>query len=136
MSITSYYPVLATADLAAARNFYCQLFGFKALFENDWYVHLAHPEHEFVALALVVKEHDSVPEKGRTAAAGVLINFEVTDVDAEYSRLAAAGATVLLTLRDEPWGQRHFIVAGPDGALIDVITLIPPSKEYASAYVA
>ena len=87
-------------------------------------------------MALVEKAHDSIPEPGRTEAAGVLLNFEVNDVDAEYRRLTAAGAAVLLSLRDEPWGQRHFILAGPDGALIDVITPIAPSQEYASAYVA
>lgn len=136
MKVTSYYPVLATANLAAAREFYERLFGLTARYANEWYVHLAHPEHEFVILALVAKDHESIPARGRTAAAGLLINFEVSDVDAEHQRLVAAGAEVLLPLRDEPWGQRHFILAAPDGALIDVITPIAPSEEYAGAYVA
>jgi hypothetical protein len=43
--------------------------------------------------------------------------------------------TVELGLRTEGFGQRHFIVAGPDGVLIDIITPIAPSLDYAEAFV-
>ena len=42
--------------------------------------------------------------------------------------------TILRTLRDEPFGQRHFITADPNGVLIDVIKPIPPSAEYQALY--
>ena len=66
----------------------------------------------------------------------MLINFEVEDPDAVYERLQAAGVPVLHTLRDEDFGQRHFIVADPNGVMIDVIKPIPPSAEYAAQYAA
>ena len=84
MRITSSYPVLATADVAAAHAFFARHFGFAARFACEWYVHLAHPAHPSVELALVAKDHATIPPPGRTAAAGLLINFEVEDVDAEY----------------------------------------------------
>ncbi|MEO0913921.1 MAG: glyoxalase, partial [Pseudomonadota bacterium] len=34
----------------------------------------------------------------------------------------------------EPFGQRHFITQAPCGALIDVITPIPPSAEFAAQF--
>jgi hypothetical protein len=37
-------------------------------------------------------------------------------------------------LRDEDFGQRHFITADPNGVLIDVIKPIPPSAEFAELY--
>lgn len=40
----------------------------------------------------------------------------------------------VLPLRTEAFGQRHFIVAVLDGVLIDVITVVPPSEEYAAHY--
>jgi hypothetical protein len=40
----------------------------------------------------------------------------------------------VLPLRDEAFGQRHFIVRDPAGNLVDVIENIPPSEEFASAY--
>jgi catechol 2,3-dioxygenase-like lactoylglutathione lyase family enzyme len=134
MRITSYYPVLATSDLAGARTFYERHFGFRALYQSDWYVHLGQPDHDFVALALVAKDHETIPTVGRTPAAGLLVNFEVEDVDEEYGRLVNAGVEILVPLRDEPFGQRHFIVRGPDGVLVDVIRPIPPSAEYAANY--
>jgi hypothetical protein len=39
-----------------------------------------------------------------------------------------------LPLRSEDFGQRHFITSDPNGVLIDVIKVIPPSAEYASQY--
>jgi catechol 2,3-dioxygenase-like lactoylglutathione lyase family enzyme len=66
---------------------------------------------------------------------GLILNFEVEDPDAEYARIGAAGLPVLLELRDEDFGQRHFITADPNGVLIDIIKPIPPSADYAAQYV-
>ena len=43
----------------------------------------------------------------------MLLNFEVADVDAKHTELSAAGLPMLLPLRDEPFGQRHFITQDP-----------------------
>ena len=51
-----------------------------------------------------------------------------------YERVRAAGLPILLTLRDEEFGQRHFITADPNGVLIDVIKPIPPSAEFLAHY--
>ncbi|MFX4229610.1 MAG: hypothetical protein ACFHHU_17570 [Porticoccaceae bacterium] len=42
----------------------------------------------------------------------------------------------MLPLRDEPFGQRHFITRDPNGVLIDVIKPIPPSAEFLAQYAA
>jgi catechol 2,3-dioxygenase-like lactoylglutathione lyase family enzyme len=135
MKITSFYPVLACSNVAKSKEFYERLFGLQALFSSDWYAHLAHPDDKRVELALVAKDHETIPLPGRTAAAGLLINFEVDDVDQEYERLVEAGSEMLLPIRDEAFGQRHFILHAPDGVLIDVIQPIPPSAEFAASYV-
>lgn len=137
MNITSYYPVLMTRDVAATAAFYQRHFGFEPLFTAHWYVHLQSREAgPAVSLAILDGRHETVPQAGRgQVAAGALLNFEVDDVDAEYDRLRAAGLQVLLPLRDEDFGQRHFIVQGPDGVMIEVIKPIPPKAEYAPQYV-
>ncbi len=134
--ITSYYPVLATTDVAAAARFYEKHFGFRRLFDADWYVHLQQIEHPEVNLAILDAHHETVPANHRAPAQGLLLNFEVDDVDAEYDRLSQAGCDMLLPLRDEPWGQRHFIMRGPDGVLLDIIKPIAASAEFTSAYEA
>jgi uncharacterized glyoxalase superfamily protein PhnB len=67
---------------------------------------------------------------------GLLINFEVDDVDAEYARLMNAALPMLQEVRSEAFGQRHFITLDPAGVMIDVITVIPPSTKFAAGYSA
>ncbi|MFF8639762.1 VOC family protein [Streptomyces sp. NPDC015345] len=132
----SFYPVIATRDVAAARDFYVRHFGFEATFEADWYVSLHRPDAPQYELALLDHTHPTLPEGHRTPVrGGLLLNFEVDDVDAEYRRLVGqAGLPELLSLRTEEFGQRHFIVAAPDGVLIDVITVVAAGAEYAEQY--
>lgn len=136
MKITSYYPVLMTGDVAATARFYCAHFGFAPLFQSDWYVHLQHADEPQVNLAILDGTHETIPAQGRGSAAGLLLNFEVADVDAVHERLRDAGLPIVLSLRDEAFGQRHFITADPNGVLIDVITPIPPSAAFAAQYEA
>ncbi len=136
MKTTQYYPVLMTDRVAATATFYCDHFRFEPKFDSDWYVHLQSSEDESVNLAIVLKDHETIPEEARdgATAAGLLLNFEVDDVDAEFDRALAAGLPILRTLRDEPFGQRHFITRDPNGVLIDVIKPIPPSDEFLAQY--
>ncbi|PFN00621.1 glyoxalase/bleomycin resistance/extradiol dioxygenase family protein, partial [Bacillus cereus] len=39
-----------------------------------------------------------------------------------------------LPLRNEEFGQRHFITSDPNGVLIDIITIIPPSEIHQEQY--
>lgn len=134
MKITSYYPVIMTGDVAATSAFYIAHFGFEARFTSDWYVHLQSVADPAVNLAILDGDHDTIPEAGRGRASGLLLNFEVEDVDAVHARVRGAGLPILRSLRDEAFGQRHFITADPNGVLIDVITPIPPSAEFAALY--
>jgi catechol 2,3-dioxygenase-like lactoylglutathione lyase family enzyme len=134
MKCTQYYPVIMTGDVAATAAFYKRHFGFKAAFESDWYIHLQSEADEGVNLAILDGDHETIPAEGRGRAAGLLINFEVEDVDAEFARAEKAGLPILLPLRDEAFGQRHFITKDPNGVLIDIIKPIPPSGEFVAQY--
>ena len=135
MKSTSYYPVIVTRDVAGTAAFYIRHFAFEPLFSADWYVHLQSREDERVTLAVLAAGHETLPETARgETVAGLLINFEVEDVDAVHDRLAGAGLPMLIPLRDEPFGQRHFITQDPNGVLIDVIKPIPPSAEFAAQF--
>jgi uncharacterized glyoxalase superfamily protein PhnB len=135
MKITSYYPVLMSLDVQGTADFYVRHFGFRALFTVDWYVHLQSASQPSVNLAVVHAAHPTIPAPSRgSAAGGLLLNFEVEDPDAVYEQLQAAGLPILLSLRDEDFGQRHFITQDPNGVLIDVIKPIPPTAEWAVHY--
>lgn len=134
MKITSFYPVIQTADVAGTVAFYQRHFGFKALFSSDWYWHLQAADDPAINLAVLDYRHDTIPAAGRAPVAGAILNLEVEDVDAIYDQLRAARLPILLGLRDEPFGQRHFITADPNGLLIDIIKPIPPSAEFVAQY--
>lgn len=134
MKITGYYPVLLVDDVEATAAFYQTHFNFRSLFTSDWYVHLQQVDSPNINLAFVSRTHETVPEGSQNAAGGLLISFEVDNPDEIYDRLRAANVTILRTLRDEDFGQRHFIAADPNGVMIDIIKPIPPSAEYAAQY--
>lgn len=134
--LTSFYPVICTPRIQESRAFYTDLLGFAPTFEADWYVSLRRPGPLPYELALLDPAHPTLPEAHRTPVRGLLLNLEVEDVDAEWERLVVGeGLKPELELRDEDFGQRHFIVADPGGVLIDVITPIPPSGDFAAQYV-
>ncbi|WP_308209820.1 VOC family protein [Nocardia amikacinitolerans] len=140
MKLGSFYPVIGTTRLAESRDFYTEWLGFEITFEADWYISLRRrggadePEYE---LALLDYTHPTVPEAYRKPVQGLLLNFEVDDVDAEWERLVVRGGlNAELEIRSEDFGQRHFIVADPNGVLIDMIMEIPPSAEYADQFSA
>ena len=135
MRVTQYYPVLMTDDVSATAAFYQRHFRFQPVFESDWYVHLQSSEDPAVNLAVLDSTHETIPVEGRNrTAAGLLLNFEVDDVDAEFARGLQAGLPIVQELRDEVFGQRHFIARDPNGVLIDVIKPIPPSPEFLAQY--
>ncbi|SCL14806.1 Uncharacterized conserved protein PhnB, glyoxalase superfamily [Micromonospora nigra] len=136
-TLSSFYPVICTNKLAESAKFYTELFGFEQTFGADWYVSLRRPTPPNYELALLDATHPTMPADYRRPVRGMLLNFEVTDVDAEYARLVTrAGLPPVLDLRSEDFGQRHFIIADPSGVLVDVITPIPPSPEFAAAFAA
>ncbi|MDA8371712.1 MAG: VOC family protein [Nocardiopsaceae bacterium] len=137
MTLTSFYPVICTSRIQESRDFYTGLLGFETTFEADWYVSLRRKGEPPYELALLDHQHPTLPAAYRTPARGLLLNFEVEDVDAQWERLVVReGLRAELELRSEGFGQRHFIVSDPNGVLIDVITPIAPSAAYADQYVA
>ncbi|MFF3319954.1 VOC family protein [Streptomyces sp. NPDC003035] len=128
--------MLATRDVAGSRDFSIRRLGFEVAFEVDWYVSLRRADAPQYEPALLDRAQPTVPEGHRIAlGGGLLVNFEVDDVDGEHRRLVAGGGLrEVLPLRTEEFGQRHFIVAAPDGVLSDVITVVPPGEEFAAPY--
>lgn len=137
MKINSFYPVILTKNVSGSKEFYTEHFPFEVTFDAGWYVSLKAKQHFPFELALLEPDHATIPADFRAALhGGLVLNFEVDDADAEYSRLKSAGLPIHLEIRSEIFGQRHFITSDPNGILIDVIQIIPPSEEYAQQYSA
>lgn len=130
MRVKQYYPVIQSEAVSETADFYKRHFGFRAAFEADWYVHLQSEADPAVNLAVVKSDHETIPAPSRGASKGMILNFEVEDVDRVDERLRSEGVPVAKALVSEPFGQRHAIYRDPNEVLIDVITPIPPSKEF------
>jgi catechol 2,3-dioxygenase-like lactoylglutathione lyase family enzyme len=137
MPLQSFYPVLMAEDVEASVRFYTEHMGFEKTFESDWYVSLKHRENPAYELDVLQRTHQTIPEGFRErSSSGLLLNFEVSDAAAEYERLKEAGLRIVLPLRDEDFGQRHFIGVDPGGVMVDVIEEIEPSPEFAERFVS
>ncbi|NYV75286.1 VOC family protein [Streptomyces sp. UH6] len=124
----------AAKDPARAAAWFAEHFGLRVNIDLGWYVNTQHPDHPKFSLDFVQRDHESWPEamRGREVV-GALVAFLVEDVDAEFARLSGAGAEIVLDLVSEPWGQRRFQVAGPDGLLIEVLQAVAPDPEWLAA---
>lgn len=134
MKLNSFYPVLMSDQVETTSEFYQNYFGFSVVFHADWYVSLIRKDTGD-ELAILDKTHTTIPATFGRTAQGILLNFEVEDVDKLYQKLIIKEQLPLhVDLRDEAFGQRHFITSDPNGVLIDVIKVIPPESSFMDQY--
>lgn len=127
------FPDVPSARLPESRDFYVRLLEMEVVFDSDWYVLLRDPRRPRLQLAFVAHDHESLPAAFREPARGLLVTAEVDDVDAIHARARAMGAEIAQELRDEEFGQRHFMAVDPNGLLVDVYEPIPFSDGFLQA---
>jgi catechol 2,3-dioxygenase-like lactoylglutathione lyase family enzyme len=130
MKIKNIVPVVSVKDLAATKEFYLNTLGFEEVYKNEWYLHLRASGDERLEIGFVASNHPSQPALFQPAyqGKGVSYSIEVEDVDAEYARMKEKGVEIRLEKRDEPWGERHFAIADPNGVVINVSKTDPARR--------
>lgn len=119
------YPIISAGNLAASKDFYQRLAGLVPVWENDWFVLLQAPNRPEVQLAFIRPDHESIPAAFRSQRpAGVVVTIEVPDAAQAFEHATRHGFAMVQQLRDEAFGQRHFMVADPDGLAVDVVQQI------------
>jgi catechol 2,3-dioxygenase-like lactoylglutathione lyase family enzyme len=129
MPVVRVYPCLCVDDMARSIEFYRALVDLDVAVDVGWYAELSGGDGTAI-VALVQRGHPSVPPGFDAARGGVLVSVIVDDVTAIYARAATMRAAIAHELRDEDFGQRHFMVVDPDGFLVDVIEPIRASAEF------
>jgi predicted enzyme related to lactoylglutathione lyase len=104
---TVIYPV---ADLAAARAWYARAFGIEPYFDQPFYV----------GFAVGAFELGLIPD-GTAAIAGTQAYWGVADIEVEYARLRALGATELEPIRDVGGDIKTARLADPFGNALGII---------------
>lgn len=116
---------LNVADEAASAEFAQAHFGFVEAMSGDGFVSLDHPTAGVNVVFLRTGLGSFKPaEIAGDAGQGLLIAFVVDDVDAEYARIAGAGARVVTAPETEPWGERYCQFADPNGLVWQLVTWV------------
>ena len=130
----SSFPVFTVDDLDAAKSFYSHYFGFDVVFSGDWYIHLV--SKSGIQVGFLLPEQPTQPAifQKRYAGEGVIFSLEVEDADAAFAAAKSHSLDIVLELRSEDWGQRHFCVQDPNGVYLDIVQSFEPTEEYQSDY--
>ncbi len=126
----SSFPVFTVKDLEAAKSFYTQNFGFHIVFSNDWYLHLV--SQSGIQVGFLLPEQPTQPPifQDLYSGSGVIFSLEVDDADTAFATAKSKSLNIVLELRSEDWGQRHFCIEDPNGIHLDIVQAIEPTGEY------
>lgn len=141
MKLKKLWAGFVTDKIRESRDFYTKVLEFAVVYEgesegdsgNEWFVLLKLGESELGFMKPDL-EFQAPVFRAAYPGRGAWLTIEVDDAEAEYERLRALGIPVEVTLRDEPWGDRHFAILDPNGIGVDIVQRIAePSRNPADA---
>ena len=121
-----------SSDPTAAGGWFAEHLGFRVVLDLGWYVSLQHPDREELRVDFVRHDHETWVEPVDRVR-GAMLALVVDDVDDQCERMVAGRVQVLKPLATEPWGQRRFQVAGPDGLVVELVQPVEPDLEWMAA---
>ena len=130
----SSFPVFTVKNLVAAQSFYAENLGFDIVFSSEWYVHLASKSGVQVGFMLPDQPTQPPVFQKPYSGEGVIFSFEVEDADAAFEVAKSKALHIVLELRSEDWGQKHFCIQDPNGVYLDIVQSSEPTEEYQSDY--
>lgn len=132
----SSFPVFTVEDLCAAQSFYTENLDFDVVFSGDWYIHLVSKSGVQVGFLLPNQPTQPPIFQKPYIGEGVIFSLEVEDADSAFAAAKSKSLNIVLELRSEDWGQRHFCIQDPNGIYLDIVQSFEPTKEYQSDYVS
>ena len=133
MQLQEAYPLIVTDRLAETRDFYVERLGMEVAFELDWVVFVSHPAGAsragvcFMAAGL---EHQIPEHRAPYTGTSMILTFQVENARSELEALRAKGIEPDVDIKDEPWGQRHFMMRDPTGVWVDIVEQIEPDPAF------
>lgn len=121
MKISKLHPLTITPKLKETATFYKDFFEFKEIFTSDWYIQLAHKSGAEIAIMLPNLPNQPKFLHAPHAGSGIVFTLETNDATKMYHELKEKNAPIVYELKDEEWGQRHFILKDPASVYVDVV---------------
>lgn len=122
IDIQAMFPVMVATNLAEIKQFYTSVFGFNAVFyDAEFYLHLV--SNSGVQLGFLLPDHPTQPQflQPLMSPDGYVISLEVSDAAKAYEEAMSMKLPIAMELKEEDWGQIHFILEDPAGFKIDVV---------------
>ncbi|MFW6598965.1 VOC family protein [Propionibacteriaceae bacterium Y2011] len=129
MPITESALSLNVPDVDASAAWVKQHLGFREVMAADGFCSLAHPDAGFNLIYLRTGLSTFKPSSMAGQATGLLVVFTVVDIDADHARLQAAGVDIVTPIETEPWGERYFQMADPNGVVYQLVQWVTPPEE-------
>ncbi|MEU3552704.1 VOC family protein [Streptomyces fragilis] len=121
MKITACAVSLNVEDVVASSAFLQDHFGFVEKMAADGFVSLAR-EDVSVNVIFLRRGLETLPADQRDDhAQGLILAFEVDDLEGELARLTDAGVPITMPLTVEEWGERAFQVRDPNGVIVQLV---------------
>jgi predicted enzyme related to lactoylglutathione lyase len=124
MQVIRIVPNISSASFAASRDFYAAMFDLEVSVElDDWYLQLMAPSEPRLNIGFLAPGNEHFAGRDSSSGpSGVVLTIHVDDVDEAYARAQRLGAEIAAEIRDEPHGQRHFLVVDPNGLVLNVMS--------------
>jgi catechol 2,3-dioxygenase-like lactoylglutathione lyase family enzyme len=117
------------SKIPETKKFYTTVLQMEVAFENEFYL-LLQTAGGTDQISFLLPDHESQQPLFKPAfvGKGAYLTIEVENVDEVYEKIKKMKIPVVIPMRDEPWGDRHFAIVDPNGIGIDIVTHTPPTK--------
>lgn len=121
MKITRSAISLNVDDVTAAAAFLIEHFGFHEEMSAAGFASLSRADAG-VNVVFLRRGLATLPDDQRDDhARGLILAFEVDDLEGELARLRRAGVAITMPLTVEEWGERAFQVRDPNGVIVQLV---------------
>jgi len=121
MNITSSTVSLNVDDVRASSTFLIEHFGFSEHMSADGFAALSRADSP-MNVVFLRRGLATLPDDQRDDhAKGLILAFDVDDLEGELARLKAEGVAITMPLTSEEWGERAFQVRDPNGIIVQLV---------------
>ncbi|MGH3614376.1 MAG: VOC family protein [Pseudonocardia sp.] len=127
MKITASAVSLNVDDVPASSAFLTEHFGFRETMAADGFASLSRDDCGMNVIFLRRGLPTLPADQRDTHATGLILAFDVDDLEAELARLQNEGIIITMPLTAEEWGERAFQVRDPNGVIVQLVDWNAPS---------
>ena len=121
MRITGSAVSLNVADVEASAAFLADHFGFRVAMAADGFASLTRDDAGMSVVFLRCGLATLPADQRDDHAGGLILAFEVDDLEGELARLQAEDVAITMPLTSEEWGERAFQVRDPNGVIVQLV---------------